>query len=149
MELSTNAYLIIGIIAVTVLALLLRSRLRRPAGGKPSAPAKSRPSPSKSPAPPRNPYRAATIVAGANACEAVKSLQDTRFLIATKEAPQLPLPNCTQPKCSCKYSHYSDRREDSDADRRGPPGLRSVLHTHTGGAERRSKKRGRRDSDWE
>lgn len=150
MGLSTNAYLIIGVIAVVLLALLLRSGLRKPGSGKPAAPAKAQTSPTKKKsAVSQNPWRATSIVAGPNACDAVKSLRDKRFLVAAKEVPSLPLPNCDQPRCTCKYAHHADRREESGEDRRGPPGLRSELHAQTGESERRAKKRGRRSTDWE
>ena len=147
MGLSTNAYLVIGLIGVILLALLLRSGLRKPQSGPASA--KSRTTQAKKPAAPQNRYRATSIVVGPNACEAVKRLGDKRFLVATKEAPPLPLPDCNQPRCTCKYSHHADRREEVNDDRRGPPGLRSELHRHLDKEERRSKKRGRRRSDWE
>lgn len=156
MGLSTYAYLIIGIVAVVLLALLLRSGLRKQGSGKPAAQAKTQSSQAKTQSSPakkatvsQNPWRATSIVAGPNACAAVKSLCDKRFLVAAKEAPSLPLPNCDQARCTCKYAHHADRREDVSEDRRGPPGLRSELHTHIGESERRAKKRGRRTTDWE
>jgi hypothetical protein len=147
MGLSTNAYLVIGLIGVIMLALLLRSGLRKPLSGQASA--RSSTSTTKKPAPPQNRYRATSIVTGPNACEAVKRLGDKRFLVAANEVPQLPLPGCNQPRCTCKYAHHADRREELNDDRRGPPGLRSELHRHLDNEERRSKKRGRRRSDWE
>jgi hypothetical protein len=154
MGLSTNAYLAIGILCLIALALLLRSGLRKPGNGKKPASAKvqsakAQPVPAKKAAPRQNPYRATSIVAGPHACEAVKSLGEKRFLVAENEVPQLPLPTCNQPRCTCKYAHHADRREAESEDRRGPPGLRSELHAHTGESERRRKRRGRRSSDWE
>jgi hypothetical protein len=149
MGLSTNAYLVIGLIGVIMLALLLRSALRKPVSMKVSTASRSGSSASKKPAIPQNPYRAISIVAGPKACDAVISLQHKRYLMASKEVPPLPLPDCDQTKCTCKYAHHADRREEGGSDRRGPPGLRSELHSETGGDERRTKRRGRRASDWE
>lgn len=147
MGLSTNAYLFIGLVGVFLLVLILRSGLRKPQREQPSA--ASRAPQAKKPATPQNPFRATSIVAGPNACEAAKRLGEKRFLVAAKEVPQLPLPDCDQSKCTCKYAHHADRREKVSDDRRGPPGLRSQLHGHSGEEDRRSKKRGRRASDWE
>lgn len=149
MGLSTNAYLVIGLIALAMLALLLRSALRKPGSMKASTSAGPATSAAKKPTPPQNPYRATSIVPGRDACEAAKNLNNKRFLVAANEVPTLPLPGCNQPKCSCKYAHHPDRREDGGSDRRGPPSLRSELHAHTGAEERRTKRRGRRASDWE
>jgi hypothetical protein len=42
-------------------------------------------------------------------CEAVQAYRTTRFL--SKEAPRLPLPECTvSDTCSCVYKHHADRR---------------------------------------
>lgn len=63
------------------------------------------------------------------ACDAVQRMETRLFLwnkpplyLETKrflsgEAPPLPLPNCTAPRCRCCYVHYEDRRE---RDRRIP-----------------------------
>ncbi len=162
MGLSTNTYLIIGLLAIIALGLLFPSALQKPNSRKSSAPGKLQPSaktpsaktpsaktPStKTPPVAKNPYRATSIVAGPDACEAVKGLQNKRFLVANKDIPQIPVPNCDEPRCTCKYAHHPDRREEGD-DRRGPTGLRTELHKHIAEAERRAKKRGRRKSDWE
>jgi hypothetical protein len=42
-------------------------------------------------------------------------LETARFL--SGEAPPLPLPGCTAPRCLCRYAHYEDRRA---RDRRVP-----------------------------
>jgi len=162
MGLSTFAYLVIGVLVVITAVLLLRSRSGKAAGKTASTPAKSqsatvkttaatkhKPAASKSPAPSNTPYRAISIVPGSKACEAAIAIGEKRFLAAAQEIPQLPLPGCRQPRCTCRYAHHADRRDTTEGDRRGPPGLRSELHTHTGESERRAKKRGRRASDWE
>lgn len=147
MGFSTNAYLVIGLVGVLLLVLILRSGLRKPHREQTSR--LSRASQAKKPAAPQNPFRATSIVAGPNACEAVMRLSEKRFLASAKEVPQLPLPDCDQSKCTCKYAHHADRREERNDDRRGPPGLRTELHKHLDKEERRRKKRGRRASDWE
>lgn len=147
MGLSTIAFLVIGILAVIAAALLFRSNASKPKSGRSAASGKPQ-GPARTPSAPKNPYRATSIVIGPHACEAVKRLGNKRFLVAQNETPQLPLPDCNERRCTCKYAHHADRREEG-GDRRAPPGLRTELHKHTEDAERRTKKRGRRTSDWE
>ena len=75
----------------------------------------------KSPASKR--WHAVSVKPGAGACAAASSGRSQRWL--SREAPQLPLPGCTNPdKCYCTYQHHDDRRgegrraEDTDAFRR-------------------------------
>jgi hypothetical protein len=42
------------------------------------------------------------------ACRAARALQDRRYL--AKDAPALPLPDCTHIKCACTFSKLPDRR---------------------------------------
>lgn len=56
----------------------------------------------------RNPWKAVEIVPDYRGCAASKSLKGQRYLC--DEAPTLPLPGCTSPKCNCRYKHFSDRR---------------------------------------
>ena len=76
-----------------------------------------------------------------------ESLHQPLPLHLPDEAPPLPVPECTSSNCKCRYVHYDDRRQD-DADRRGIVGLRNELYSHSGEADRRTKSRGRRDSDY-
>jgi hypothetical protein len=55
-----------------------------------------------------NPFHAVTVRYRKDACEAVRALEAKRFL--AKEAPRLPLPNCTAKNCGCRFVHYDDRR---------------------------------------
>lgn len=90
---------------------------------------------------PVNPFHAVSIAPGLRACAAALELRDQRFL--SREAPVLPLKNCTNPECTCRYEHYEDRR-------RGPRRAREMGVAIDGyeDSERRSKnKRGRRKSD--
>lgn len=43
------------------------------------------------------------------ACQAVRRHEGERFL--ANDAPELPLRECMQPKCLCRYTHYDDRRK--------------------------------------
>jgi hypothetical protein len=57
-------------------------------------------------------YHAVGIRPGDNCCEAARQFGKLRFLSA--QAPQLPLPGCQQSSCTCRYSHYPDRRHTMD-----------------------------------
>lgn len=96
---------------------------------------------------PRNPYRATSIVHGVNACNMVQAIGSKRFLDVEKGTPRLPLPDCDAARCDCKYAYHDDRREDHE-DRRQPSALQSQLYDKTGNSNRRTKKRGRRKTDW-
>lgn len=61
------------------------------------------------------PYRAAVIVVGDCACDAVQRFAGTRFLVS--DVPHVPLPGCTERKCGCTYERYLDRR-NQNGDRR-------------------------------
>jgi hypothetical protein len=67
-----------------------------------------------------NPFHAVSIQALANSCAAVREFEGKRFL--SKEAPLLPLKNCTAATCTCHYAHHGDRRA---APRRASDMLRS------------------------
>lgn len=62
-------------------------------------------------------FRGVEVIPDANACcKAVEALAGRRLL--ADEAPQLPMPDCDQPTCKCRFHQYSDRRTDlrRDAD---------------------------------
>ena len=59
-----------------------------------------------------NPYHAVSIVAGPKACAEARERQGERFL--STSAPMLPLRECTQATCHCRYVHHDDRRSESD-----------------------------------
>jgi hypothetical protein len=44
------------------------------------------------------------------ACRAAHALQGRRFL--SKDAPSLPLPDCTHVQCACSFSKLPDRRTE-------------------------------------
>lgn len=61
-------------------------------------------------------YGAALVVPGTRCCVGAKSAARERFLF--RDAPRLPLADCTMPgACACRFKKASDRR-DTDADRR-------------------------------
>jgi hypothetical protein len=78
----------------------------------------------------------------AHACDAAKELEKHRFL--SREAPLLPLADCNQLNCACKYVHHNDRR-DVNEDRRHAYSMKTELYDTTGNENRRDKKE-RRES---
>ena len=94
----------------------------------------------------RNPWRATSVVHDHPACEAVKAINNKRFLDTEKKV-LLPLSDCEASTCSCRYVSHDDRREYNE-DRRRPASLKSELYDETGETNRRHKKRGRRKLDW-
>jgi hypothetical protein len=61
-----------------------------------------------------NPFHAVTVKYRKGACDAVRQLEAKRFL--AKEAPRLPLPDCTAKNCDCRFVHYDDRRGEERRD---------------------------------
>jgi hypothetical protein len=59
-----------------------------------------------------NPYHAVSIEPGFKACEAARRQEGRRFLSTV--APMLPLKECTQATCQCRYAHHQDRRTQRD-----------------------------------
>ena len=57
-------------------------------------------------------WRAVRIAPGLMSCSAVQKLARTRFLASN--SPSLPLQNCSQRECKCKYVHLDDRRSGGD-----------------------------------
>ena len=55
-----------------------------------------------------NPFHAVSIAPGPEACEAAQVRAGKRFL--SREAPRLPLAECGNPECRCRYQHHDDRR---------------------------------------
>jgi hypothetical protein len=91
-----------------------------------------------------HPYRAVSILSGDCACDAVRELGTERFL--TADAPLLPLADCNQSQCACKYRHFKDRRAHL-GDRRRSLSVNSGFFAKPGDSDRRSRP-GRRASDW-
>jgi hypothetical protein len=92
-----------------------------------------------------HPYHSVSIHTGSAACLQARGLKQKRFL--SGEAPQLPLAECTSPKCHCVYQHHPDRRS-GNGDRRAFGGTASgMLRSHGNGERRLSS--GRREIDKE
>jgi hypothetical protein len=94
------------------------------------------------------PFQAAAITSNDSkcACDAVKQLEGRRFL--AREAPLLPLQDCTSPACTCSYTRYRDRR-GINGDRRA---IASVVASQIqverqNGSNHRNQLQGRRTSD--
>lgn len=88
-----------------------------------------------------NPYHAVSIAPGPRACAAAQGLRGKRFL--SREAPALPLKNCSSGECTCHYEHHDDRRI-------GPRRARDMGVSIDGydGTEKRARvKRGRRHGE--
>lgn len=57
-------------------------------------------------------WRAVKISPGLICCNAVHQYEDQTLL--AKEAPRLPLAECDQKECRCKYIHLDDRRSGDE-----------------------------------
>ena len=57
-------------------------------------------------------HRAVSICPGAFGCQAIRELEETRYL--SGDAPMLPLRECDQETCECTYEHHEDRRAEED-----------------------------------
>jgi hypothetical protein len=54
-------------------------------------------------------WHAVSIACGSSVCAEALKLRQVRFL--SRDAPRLPLPDCTSPgACRCVYKHHPDRR---------------------------------------
>lgn len=72
-----------------------------------------RPSPQRLSAPPAKAggrFSGVEIRTRGGACRAAHALQGRRFL--AKDAPALPLPDCTHVQCACTFSKLPDRRTE-------------------------------------
>ena len=94
----------------------------------------------KKPQEPLRPFQAVAIFPGTQCCKAAREIEGYRFLM--RQAPKLPLSECTQPQsCRCRYLKFNDRR--------GSPrrmldfGLKPTLFA----AKERRKQAGRRSND--
>jgi hypothetical protein len=76
-------------------------------GTRPRTPPKERASP---PTKAGGRFSGVEIRTRRNACRAAHALEGQRFL--AKDAPALPLTNCTSVQCSCVFSKLADRRTE-------------------------------------
>jgi hypothetical protein len=53
-------------------------------------------------------FHAVSINMDASPCPAIREYEGRRLL--SNEAPMLPLPDCDQRHCNCRFEHYKDRR---------------------------------------
>ncbi|MEJ2604445.1 MAG: hypothetical protein P8172_14360 [Gammaproteobacteria bacterium] len=92
---------------------------------------------------PKRRFHGVEVIPGASVCcDGAREIAGKRFL--TDEAPILPLTDCDQPECSCRYQHYTDRRTDDRRDTDVGIGFAADLYRQQC---RRGKSRGRRRSD--
>ncbi len=127
-----------AIVGIAVLALVFFF-IRRSGPAPEKRPAAARPAKASS----TTAFHAVSIKFASSACSAAKSLEGKRFL--SSAAPRIPLPDCDELECKCRFVHYSDRREDDD--RRNP--YRAGIAGETGkhAQEQRQGPDRRKDSD--
>lgn len=90
---------------------------------------------------PRAQFSSAEIRLRRNACEPARALQGRRFL--STEAPALPLPDCSAPRCSCSFIKLSDRR--TERRRLELDGLIASMFLTTNRREKRDRRRAERE----
>ena len=89
-------------------------------------------------------YHAVAIKYSESSCDAAKAMTGRRFL--SSAAPRLPLPECNQLECRCKFVSYNDRR--AGRDRRSPfAGGRTTGATGSYEKERREQSDRRKDAE--
>lgn len=122
------AWITVGTTIAIVSPLLLYRRAKnQPRRDLPSGSSK-RPQTSRHATYATNRYHAVSIRPSLYACPAAWKMQEQSFL--SEEAPTLPLADCDQETCSCRYRHYSDRRDGQD--RRNILGRTGGLLPHAG-----------------
>jgi len=104
------------------------------------APAPKPPTKSERPKPIKTQWYSVSLVPGPRSCTAVKYLARKRWL--SSDAPRFPVARCDIRNCECRYQHHSDRR--GIARRRVD---REALPRQYEGAERRAKRRDRREPE--
>jgi hypothetical protein len=104
---------LIGIIAIAVMLVALVLLVSKRSGKKSGLPRpKKKQSTSATSNVQSTQWRAVKISPGLISCSAVQKLAYTKFL--ARDCPSLPLSNCSQRECQCKYIHHEDRRADGD-----------------------------------
>ncbi|EGM71696.1 hypothetical protein [Shewanella sp. HN-41] len=89
-------------------------------------------------------FHCVSIVNKGHCCEQVNAITGKRFL--SKEAPAIPMEECTMPHCECRYQHFEDRRQSSN-ERRVDYGVTRELFGVFGEQNRRDRSKGRRTTD--
>jgi hypothetical protein len=87
-----------------------------------------------------SPWYAVSIVPGEECCKLVRMHLGTRWLSA--DAPRLPVPGCDAMNCDCRYRHFADRRTNVQRKQDRDGWVRNFK-----GEDRRSDRRGRRETD--
>jgi hypothetical protein len=82
-------------------------------------------------------FGAVQIRARGGACAAARALEGQRFL--AKDAPPLPLQDCTASQCSCSFTKLSDRRTEGRRLEHG--GLSASLFIASNRRTRRDRRR--------
>lgn len=122
-----------GLLRVQPIQAILRLRERRAAKSN-NAPGKKRT--------PAGKFHAVTIELDPHACPAICKYDGETLL--SKDAPALPLAECDQASCQCRFVHHEDRRHQY---RRGYQSDLSRIASLGANDERRSRA-GRREDDW-
>lgn len=130
-------------VTLSLLALLALVRaivyLRRKPGLPAERPALARPAALAA----STAFHAVSIKVGPNPCEAARNLAGKRFLSGA--APRLPLPDCNNLQCKCRFVHHKDRREGDE--RRSPFGQGTTGNTGSFIKEQRQGADRRHDAD--
>ncbi|MBT8085637.1 MAG: hypothetical protein HKN35_05045 [Woeseia sp.] len=87
-------------------------------------------------------FHGVSIRPGLSSCHAASALTGKRFL--PDAIPLLPLKDCSEPTCSCRFEHHRDRRDEDD---RRDPLKRSLAAMVAERGENRRDQAERRDSD--
>lgn len=122
--------------------LLFLRRQRAPASGVMTAPAAAARSRAEPAAPRPKAFHGVCLKPGLDACDAVLSAINQRYL--SSEAPALPLSNCDRPRCTCTYGHHADRRDNED--RRSGWGSFGGFAAPVAGGNRRNQQPDRRST---
>jgi len=91
---------------------------------------------------PAGKFHSVAVELDPHACPAVRKYEGEVLL--SKDAPALPLADCDQASCQCRFVHYDDRRRQS---RRGYSSDLARIASLGANDERRARV-GRRDGDW-
>lgn len=91
---------------------------------------------------PAGKFHAVTIELDPHACPAVREYDGETLL--SKDAPVLPLAECDQASCQCRFVHHDDRRRQP---RRGYQSDLARIASLGANDERRARA-GRREDDW-
>ena len=93
---------------------------------------------------PHHHFHSVSIVNDGSCCEQAETLSGKRFL--SKDAPEIPMEECTMTQCQCRYQHHEDRRQIGN-DRRVEYGVTRELFGAFGEQNRRDRPKGRRATD--